>query len=1067
MRKITRNIFKWLFRIIAGLVTLVLLVILLFYLFRGRITDKTLEYVNSAQPGELSIGSLNLRPFMNFPDISVRVGDLKYTTGTAGTGKIDTLPVISMSNIYVSLDIVKLIRGEYKISKVRLNEGTINYIIESDSVSNLERALGIRFESSAETDSLQTDSLFMVFDLESLTIRDLNLNFHDIPGKTDVSTNIFGLEAGFSYHPDEVTASVMMHTEISRVIFDDIVLDKARDFSFSSSLKFDQVRQKLLLDNSLLDMHYAIFGLGGAVDFSDQTIDMQFSARNSGIELLNFLLNGILNLDAIEQIGEGHIQLSGNILGSFDESIPEINVNFSAADMGFRVHAINQSVTDIGFEGVATSGRLTDFSEAEININGFHVSFPQGDLDAEIVLKNLVAPEIDVELNGKTDLRIIEEIIDRQSIQRMRGSIGVSGNIRGTVDMDAGTFQDNTGALVVSMDDVGFSFSDNTVEKMNGLLYLEENRFGFREMGFSIDSNEIRMEGWVDNLLPYLMGYKGDINAMVLASSDEFSLDKYMDDTLFTEPLRDVAFSLALQLTGSEINAALKEKSIPKGDLEIRELQLGLPGYADITDVNLTLLLDKDRIVFSDMNGVIGESDFTFKGELENYSAYLEEDSSAHVSIKFDIGSDKLRMKDLFTINDQFEILPVAFAGEEIQHLQCKGKVETTVYDLLSNSTIPNISFALEELKWDLKHYPHSFRDFAMELFYQDSLLVINRFNGSVGESDFKITASVAHLLDTAGTIRGNLEIQSDLLDADALMNYALIEKVPADTVLSELDNSAKQPSAGLAGFDFPDLELKLDLKEVRYAGNTLRSINGEINLRHYKIIYFNDFAVQSETGGSMLLDGQFNVSDPDLYMLSAKIDVDTVNVSDFNLQFAMEDSTYSLEDNFNGLLSTDGIAELFINPDFSIDLDQSTAMFNVLLTDGRVKNFAPLQEIARYTGNKDLDNVKFGELRNGRSFSLVGGVVQIPLMSISSTLGLILIEGEQGLGGDFLYLVRVPTKLIRGTARNILSGQQRKDPDEEEEIQRMEAQKFALITVYSDGEEVEVKMGDKRDQFR
>lgn len=1067
MKKIFNSILKWLFRIIAGFAALVVLVILLFYLFRGRITNKSLEYVNSTQPGELAIDRLNLRPFLNFPDVSLKIEGLHYTTGSIDAEMIDTLPVISMNNVYVSLDLVKLIGGEYKISKVRLNEGTINYIIDSDSVSNLEKALGIRFESSTETDSLQADSLFMAFDLESLTIRDLNLNYHNIPGKTDVSMKILGLEAGFSYHPDEITASVMTHTEISRAIFDEIVLDKSRDFSFSSSLVFDQVRQKLLLDNSMLDMNYAIFGLGGAVDFNEQTIDMQFSAKNSGIELLNFLLNGVLNLDAIEQIGEGYIKLTGNVLGSFAESIPVINVDFSAGDMGFKVHTINQSVTDIGFQGVATSGRLKDFSEAEININGFHVSFPQGDLDAEIVLKNLDAPEIDVELNGETDLQIIEEIIDNKSIQQMRGNVGISGNLNGKVDMDAGTFLDNTGALVISMNDVGFSLDDNRVEKMNGLLYLEENRFGFREMGLKIDNNNIHIEGWVDNLLPYFMGLKGDLNAMLHANADELYLDKYLGDTLFTEPLREMAFSLALQSTGSEIKSAIKEKSIPKVDLELRDLQFGLPGYGDISDVNLALLLDKDRIVLSEMAGIIGESDIALQGTIDNYPAYLKKDSSTHISVKFDIGSDKLRMRDLFTIEDQFKILPATFAGEEIQQLKCKGEVETTVYDLLKESTIPNISFVLEELKWDLKHYPHSFRDFAMELFYQDSLLVINRFDGAVGESNIKIAAAVAHLLDTAGTIKGNLEVQSDLLDVDALMNYALLEKTPADTVLPEPEDAVKQPSEGLAGFDFPDLELKLDLKEVRYAGNNLRSINGQIDLKPYKIIYFNEFAVQSETGGSMLLNGQFNMSDPSLYMLSAKIDIDTVNVSDFNLQFAMEDSIYSLEDNFNGLLSTDGIAELFINPDFSIDLDQSTAMFNVLLGNGRIKNFAPLQEIAKYTGNKDLDNVKFGELRNGRSFSLVGGVVQIPLMSISSTLGLILIEGEQGLGGDFLYLVRVPTKLIRGTARNIFSGQQRKDPDEEEEIQRMEAQKFARITVYSDGEEVEVKMGDKRDQFR
>jgi len=266
--------------------------------------------------------------------------------------------------------------------------------------------------------------------------------------------------------------------------------------------------------------------------------------------------------------------------------------------------------------------------------------------------------------------------------------------------------------------------------------------------------------------------------------------------------------------------------------------------------------------------------------------------------------------------------------------------------------------------------------------------------------------------------------------------------------------------------FEFPDLQLTRDVEESRVAGNRFKNLDGRIRLTPYKIIYLDSFSIRSASGGNMMVDGSFNVSDPELYTLSTRFEIDTVNVSDFNLQFAIEDSVYSLEDNFNGLLSTDGIAELFLNPDFSIDLDNSTAMFYVTLKDGRVRNFAPLHEVARYTGNKDLDNVKFGELNSGRSFTLLGGVVNIPLMSIESTLGLILIEGEQSLEGDFLYLVRVPTRLIRGTAWNVLSNQQRKTPADDDEIQTMEAQKFARITVYGSGETVEVKMGDKRADY-
>jgi hypothetical protein len=1067
MKRIAGNIIKWLLRILAGVIALLAVIVIVFYLFRGKITDRGLDYLNSTQPGEVAISKLNLRPFLNFPDVSLKLKDFQYSTGMSGSEN-DSLPIIRMSSVYVSLDIIQLIRGEYQVAKIRFDEGIINYIVESDSVSNLEKALGIRFSEGPEADSPESDSLFLYLDLESLSVQNLVMNYRDIPGKTSASVKVHGIDAGFSYHPDLITAELMMHTEITAAIFDEIILEKPRDFSFSSSLSFDQLKQRLLLEKSMLDFGYALFELDGSVEFREERMDMQFSARNSGIELLNFLLTGVLDMNAIEQIGEGQISIDGSIAGSFDDRIPEAKMNFSASNMGFRVHAIQESITDIGFEGSASTGAPKDFSEAEIRISDFHVSFPEGSVDASIVIKNLVKPEFYLEMDGETELSIIEEVIDNKDIQNMSGRIQFAGNLTGTVDKTSEIFMENTGLLEICMDNVGFSLPDNKIERLNGTLYLEEKRFGFRELTVSVDSNDLRVdEGWVDQLLPYFMGYKGEISTMLIAGAEELFPEKLTGDTLFSEPIRDLSFKMELKTTGSAIDAALKEETLPEGDLAIHDFHISVPGYSDLSSVNLELQLGRENITFSKVNGLIGESDFNFSGEVENYNAYMEKDSSALVKVTFNMGSNTILLKDLFTFNDQFEILPAAFSEEEIFDFIFKGKVESTVGELINNSNIPNFDFVCEELQWDLKNYAQSFRDFEMEIGFLDGLLTVNKFSGIVGESNFNIRASMAHLFDTAGIIAGSIDLRSDLLDLDQLMSYSLLENTAADTLETAMADTVGLPSPGLAGFDFPDLELQLDLHEIRYAENVIRYVNGKIDLKPYKIVYFDKFGLQSETGGSMVLDGQFNVSDPALYMLSAKIDIDTVNVSDFNLQFSMGDSIYSLEDNFNGTLSTDGIAELFINPDFTIDLDNSTAMFNVVLTNGRIKNFAPLHEIGKYTGSKDLDNVKFGELRNGRSFSLVGGVVNVPLMSIESTLGLILIEGEQGLGGDFLYLARVPTKLIRGTARNIFSGQQSKDPEEEEEIQRMEAQKFARITVFSDGEEVEVKMGDKRDQYR
>jgi len=151
-------------------------------------------------------------------------------------------------------------------------------------------------------------------------------------------------------------------------------------------------------------------------------------------------------------------------------------------------------------------------------------------------------------------------------------------------------------------------------------------------------------------------------------------------------------------------------------------------------------------------------------------------------------------------------------------------------------------------------------------------------------------------------------------------------------------------------------------------------------------------------------------------------------------------------------------MAELVFMPDMSMDLASSTASFILSMKNGSVMNFTPLHAAAKYTGSANLDNVQFGEIRN--RFTLVDETIYIPLMSINSTLGQIGVEGEQGLDGHYMYLVRIPPGLISGTAKNVLSGQ--KEPVEEGKIMKTKSGTYVVLTVSDKG----VKPGDRRDKF-
>ncbi len=1081
MTKVFKSIFKWLLRILLGIASLLVLLVLLFYLFRGKITERALTYVNEMQPGEIVVDKINLRPFLDFPNVSLRLQQVQYLEHVASQDPADTMPVFELNDVYVSMDVVALIRGTYMISEVRFAEGTVNYRVGADSVSNVEKALGILFGSEQIVDTADQHVSPVKLDLERFEIRDLTVHYEDVPANTSLSVLVSELESGFSYYPDLITVEVLLESEIQIARVKELTIGKPRTVSFSSALHFDQVRQNISLGYSMLDIMDAVFEVEGEMDLDHKTLDLDFSALNSGIDLLNFLLSGALDLDAIEQIGDGSIRLEGNASGSYSKQVPLVEIDIAARDMGFRIHSLDQSVTGINFQGYITNGTKKDLSEAVVDLDDFHADFPKGSLDAEIHLSNLLLPHAEISMTGDADLSVINEIIKSETVKDLHGILRLEGDIKGSWDQQSGNFPDSVGQMRIYMDEAGFSVPGHRVEQLHGTLMVEDRMITMRGMEAEVDSNRIQWDGEIRDLLPWLLDVDADLAASFVFGAEELYPGRLLNDTAIKIAVRDLSFRLSGSIGGEELNRSLAEKRIPAMDLALEDVAVTLPGYAPVSDGRLQIQVQPDSLRIRELHARIRESAFDLQATMIHYDHLIRKDSAADLALVFDLSADRLLAGDLLTVRNEFRFLPPQFAVEEIHDLKFKGKVETTVSELLHDSILPDLKFSSEEMRWKLKEYPHAFDDLVLDVERKDSLLIIYDFAGSIGESNFDMKASLSNLLDSTRTLAGHVVIRSALLDLDRLLVYDLLagrgktshqdevltesgSNLPANLSADIQADSTIGTAPDLSKIKFPDLAVDVDVAELRFQENVLKQLGGRLSTKPYKILYLEQFSLQSETGGAMLFDGQFNVSDPTLYMLSANIEIDTVNISDFDLQIAIEDSLYSLEDNFNGRLTADGLAEFFINPDFSINTDLSTAMFNLRLEDGRVKRFAPLRALARYTGNKNLDNVKFGLLRN--SFTLMNGAVQIPLMSIESTLGLILLEGEQYLDGDFLYLARLPVSLIRGTAWNILTNQQKKET-EEGEVQQMRAQKFLLLTISGKEGTEEVKMGDKRDQFR
>ncbi|TFH26462.1 MAG: hypothetical protein E4H10_06940, partial [Bacteroidia bacterium] len=1055
--------------IVAGLVSLILLITLVFYLGRNFFMEKAVSYLNEQQPGEVEMGKMKLIPFVNFPNITLQLESVNYYEQEILSDSTDRDPIISLGKIHVTLDVVDLIRGNVMVSEAKLEEGKVRLEIYEDSVSNLEYALGIRFGDQAGKDTTEEASTISV-DLDAFELSGIILEMDNRVRDDHFSLRVNQLESRFSYLPGLIEAEVKLDIDINKVKYLTINEQGERNVRLNGSIVMNPLAKEVEVKPSSLRASGLDFETWGTYNYEDiPFLDFTYKATNEGLEVLNFLFRGVLDLDEIEQIGSGTMRLNGEVKGNLGKELPVIRLNGEANEIGFRIKALNKDVTGISFNVFATNGSKLDLSESYMDITGFRARFPEGRITANVIVNNIKSPELNIEVDGNLNLEGMERMLKFDFLSDLEGIVHLNGRVNGRVDRKNETFLNDAGSLTASLDHVGFvvkrdSLTSDSIRELHGEIVLRENIIGARKMALEYNSNQLEVGVMTENLLLYLLDFDKDVKAELSVKSELLTLSTLIRDTtvarLLGDELHGLQFGASALISREDLDEFLEADSIPRVLLSLDSFEIEFPMMADISDMSASLTFGPDTIFLHRLEGTIGESAFNFSGLLANYGLLSHQDSAGWLTLEFALESDLMRAEDIFTFKNEF-LLPEIYSTEYLEDFRLQGRLELPTEGLALDSVPVNFGLSIENLEWNFRYYPLSFDQFIINVRRNGDSLIIDDFEGNVGESNLKMTASIGNFTDSlVENMYGSLVLESDLLDFNALLYYQLPEEL-IDSV--GLDSSEIREPPRLDQISYPSFDFTVDIDELRFGDFNIYGMKGKLRSTREKIFFLDSLHISSKGGGSVEFNGHFNASNPLMYSMGADLKVKDMNIDDIGLKLQTGEKTYALNENFKGVISAEGLAEIFVTPELKVDVPTTTAMFNVTVNDGALIHFTPLQAAGKFLDNKNLDSVNFATLSN--SFTLMDSKVIIPRMKVESSVGLLLIEGDQGLDKSFLYLVRVPTKLAKQAAKSVMSAEEGKE--ENNEIMRMQRGDFVRITVWSNGTESDYKLGDKRDKFR
>ncbi len=1080
MKQFKRKILKITGWTLITFFSVLLLALMAFYLGQGYVMRRAVAYMNEQQPGEVKMEKMNLLPFKHFPDVSLQLRGVTFYEKPVYPDSLYQEPVVSLNDLYMTLDVVDLVRGEIQVSEMGLKNGFIRLEICEDSVTNLEKALGLRLFDTASgsiaTDGdTATDDRLLNINLDRIEVENVLALMNDHTSGDHIRLTVERLESSFGYHPGKVNAALALKLDIDSVNYMTYKDNSGHVFQMEGSLKMDPGNKHIDIDTSWLKVAGLELETWGSYDYRDEpAVDIAFRARNEGLELLNFLFRGVLDLDEIEQIGSGSIHLNGTVQGGIIDQLPLLRINGTASELGLRIKSLQKDITDINFSAFATNGANPDLSEGRVEIQGFTATFPDGAVNCDASVYNMISPEVKLDINGKIQLDGIEKIVNTKLLSDLTGLLTLEGEISGVVDRETGEFLNNRGALHAGLCDVGFkvhqdSITVDKVRKLNGELFLHDNLMGIREMKLDYNGNSLAVDFTAENLLLSLLANKGNLKTDLSFTSDEIRPSTLLHDTtpgMMGMELHGLRFRAEAGISSKELNAWLKEDVVPEFSFSLDSFAVGLPHLAEISDMKASLTVGPDTVWVHGLDGIVGESNIHFSGLLTNYGALSDTMVGRNVSLEYNLSSALIRAEDFFTFRDTF-LLPETYQDEYLKDFHLTGSLELPSEGIIYDTVPMDLGIEIENLGWQFRYYPLPFKQFRLKMRKEQENLFIDDFRGRIGESNLEMNAVIRNFTDTLlQNWQGNVVLRSDLLDLNTLLSYHL-PGTETDTTSGDKDSVADTIRAGeplvLYRIDYPGLELNVNIGELRYGTYALYGLDGKFRTTPEKLFYLDSLVTLVKGGGRLEMNGQLNVADSGRYIMDAEVNLKEVDINDLDFELQTGDETYTLKKNFAGRVTANGMAELFISPDLKVDMSTTTASFNVTIEDGSLINFTPLEEAGRYLDNKDLDSVRFATMRN--SFTLKNGRIIVPLMNVESTIGQLLIEGEQGLDNSYLYLVRVPPRLAMEAAKSAVSEADRQD--EADRIQQMKSGKFLVMTVWSDGKESDLKMGDKREKFK
>lgn len=1005
--------------------------------------------MNKDFKGKLEINDSHISLFDNFPYISIDLEEVKiYEDKTP-----ESAVLANLKEVFLGFEFWTIVGGNMDINDIKIKDGTLELVKHVDGNFNIEVALS----GGEEIEDTEDEFHLAIHEIE---LENVDIHKYNEEDSMLIDAFVYKADAKFTTSPQHTHVFFDSQFELNLIQAGDTTFIKHKHFDLHTKLDFLTEEDVLKIQPTTISLENSEFDMKGSIDFkNDMDLDLVFSGNKDNFNLILAMSPEELIPTLKRYENEGTIYFETSIKGkSINGYSPAINASFGCENGFFKNKEKNIEVNELNFAGSFTNGELRNNTTTKFTLQNFSANPAEGKLVANLEVTNFDDPEVELKLNTSFELDFLKDFFNLTEISDLDGSIDLEMNFHDIVNIENPSHAieklNESYYSKLKVEDLKFKYGAGDIPLEDFDLFVEVNGHEaiIDHCDLKFGKSDVSMHGVISDL-PAIIHHTDLLVDTKLEVKSKL-LDIYeitgADSNAVNEKVKNLSMNLDFK---SSARAITESPNLPIGEFFIENLYADLQNYPhSLHDFNADVFIDKENLRIVDFKGMIDKSDFHFLGNLKHYDMWFADTSRGDTEISFDFEAAHLGLDDLLAYDGE-NYVPEEYQHEELQDFKFHGHAKMHYQDSLES-----IDLNLSHFKAKMKLHPLKFENFNGRVHYEKEHLVVEDFSGKMGHSDFKTTLHY-YLGDNEKVKKrdNHFSFESAYLDVDELMNYNIQESEEEEDHDS-IFNIYELP--------FTTMTFDLDIKKFNYHEYNIKNMHSRMRTTPNHYLYIDTFSMDV-AGGQVATNGYFNGSNPELIYFSPDMKITKIDLDKVLLEFDNFGQDHLISENLHGEFTGHITGKIHMHTDLVPKIDDSEIHLDAHIENGQLENFAMLDSFSDYFRDKNLKKVRFDTLEN--HVDITNGLINVPKMTLNSSLGFMEISGQQDTDFNFEYKISVPWRMVTSAASSKLFKKKKEEvsADQVDEIQYgSKKTKYVNIKLKGDSLDYKVTLTKRKKHF-